>query len=154
MLGVFDARCIVVRKFASYEEVGCQENSSSLTVIRCLSPPMRHDDEFYVCRVFLDQLWWKFTYIRDGIPWWYGLCQVNQWLGNARLFQLKMVYFFCCKQRRRNQQRNKRKTRKCASDMKKPKNVDVLTKTAKRNALWFFSEFVKSEMLQLCFSLF
>lgn len=29
MLGVFDARCIVVRKFASYEEVGCQENSSS-----------------------------------------------------------------------------------------------------------------------------
>ena len=28
-----------------------------------------------------------------------------------------------------------RKKRKCASDMKKPKNVDVLTKTAKRNAL-------------------
>ena len=56
MLGVFVARCIVVRKFASYEEVGCQENSSSLTVIRCLSPPMRHDDEFDVCRVFLDRL--------------------------------------------------------------------------------------------------
>ena len=62
--------------------------------------------------------------------------------------------FCCCKRRRRNPQRNKQKTRKCASDMKKPKNVDVLTKTAKRNALWFFSEFVKSEMLQLCFSLF
>lgn len=29
MLGVFDARCIVVRKFASYEEIRCQENSSS-----------------------------------------------------------------------------------------------------------------------------
>lgn len=28
MLGVFAARCIVVRKFASYEEVGCQEKSS------------------------------------------------------------------------------------------------------------------------------
>ena len=50
---------------------------------------------------------------------------------------------FCCsKRRRRNQQRNKQKTRKCASDMKKPKNVDVLTKTAKRNALCFFSDFL------------
>lgn len=56
MLGVFDARCIVVRKFASYEEVGYQENSSSLTIIRCLSPPMRHDDEFDACRVFMDRL--------------------------------------------------------------------------------------------------
>lgn len=56
MLGVFDARHIVVRKFASYEEIRCQENSSSLTVIRCLSPTTSHDDEFYVCRVFLDWL--------------------------------------------------------------------------------------------------
>ena len=56
MLGVFVVRYIVVRKFASYEEVGCQENSSSLTVIRCLSPPMRHDDEFNVRRVFLGRL--------------------------------------------------------------------------------------------------
>lgn len=56
MLGIFAARCNVVRKFANYKEVGCQENSSSLTEIRCLSPPMHHDDEFYVCRVFLDRL--------------------------------------------------------------------------------------------------
>ena len=48
---------------------------------------------------------------------------------------LKNGIFCCCKQRRRNQQRNKQKTRKYASDIKKPKNVDVLTKTAKRNAL-------------------
>ncbi len=56
MLGVFVARYIVVRKFASYEEVGCQENSSSLTVVSCSSPTTRHDDEFYVCRVFLNRL--------------------------------------------------------------------------------------------------
>ena len=56
MLGVFVVRSIVVRKFASYEEIRCQENSSSLTVIRCLSPTTSHDDEFYVCRVFLDWL--------------------------------------------------------------------------------------------------
>lgn len=56
MLGVFVARCIVVRKFASYEEIRCQENSSSLTVIRCLSPTTSHDDEFFVRRVFLDRL--------------------------------------------------------------------------------------------------
>ena len=55
---------------------------------------------------------------------------------------LKNGIFCCCKQRRRNQQRNKQKTRKCASDIKKPKNVDVLTKTTKRNALWFFSDFL------------
>lgn len=56
MLGVFDARYIVVRKFASYEEVGCQENSSSLTVIRCLSPTTSHDDEFSVRPVFSNRL--------------------------------------------------------------------------------------------------
>ena len=47
--------------------------------------------------------------------------------------------FCCCKQHRRNQQR-KQKTRKRAGDMKKPQNAGVLTKTAKRNALWFFSD--------------
>ena len=56
MLGVFAARCIVVRKYASYEEIRCQENSSSLTVIRCSSLPMRHDDEFNVRRVFSNRL--------------------------------------------------------------------------------------------------
>ena len=84
MQGVFATRCIVVRKYASYEEIRCQENSSSLTVVSCSSPTTFHDDEFYVRRVFLGRLWWKFTYIRDGIPWWYGLCQVNQGLGNGK----------------------------------------------------------------------
>lgn len=56
MLGVFIARYIVVRKFVSYEEIRCQENSSSLTVMRCLSPTTSHDDEFYVWRVFLGRL--------------------------------------------------------------------------------------------------
>lgn len=41
---------------------------------------------------------------------------------------------FCgCKQRRRNEQRNQQKTRKYACDVKKQKNVDVLTKSTKRN---------------------
>lgn len=56
MLSIFAARCIVARKFASYEEVGYQENSSSLTVIRCLSPTTSHDDEFSVRPVFSNRL--------------------------------------------------------------------------------------------------
>ena len=59
----------------------------------------------------------------------------------TRALSFEKGIFCCCKQRRRNQQRNKQKTRKCASDMKKPKNVDVLTKATKRNAWWFFSVF-------------
>ena len=65
--------------------------------------------------------------------------QDKQWANTALSFNKGI--FCCCKRCRRNQQR-KQKTRKCASDMKTPKNVDVLTKTAKRNALWFFSDFL------------
>ena len=55
---------------------------------------------------------------------------------SSRLFNKGI--FCCCKRRRRNQQRNKQKKRKCASDMKKPKNVDVLTKTAKKKCVLIF----------------
>lgn len=77
MLGVFAARCIVVRKFASYEEVGCQEKSSPWGVVGDEHLTIVNDDECYVRRVFLGRLWWKFTDIRDGIPWWCVLCRVN-----------------------------------------------------------------------------
>ena len=62
--------------------------------------------------------------------------------------------FCCCVQHRRNQQRNKQKTRKFASDMKKPKNVNVLTKRTKINALESLRLLVKWERLQHCFSFF
>ena len=84
MQGVFSARCNVVRKYASYEEVWCQENSSSWGVVGDEHLAIVNDDEFYVRRVFLGRLWWKFTYIRDGIPWWYVLCRFNQGLGNGK----------------------------------------------------------------------
>lgn len=50
-----------------------------------------------------------------------------------RLFHRKNDIFCGCKQRKRNEQRNQQKTRKYACDVKKPKNVDVLTKSTKRN---------------------
>ena len=66
-----------------------------------------------------------------------------------------MVYFVVVNDVEEINNEINKKKRKYASDMKKPKNVDVLTKTAKRNALWFFLRFfVKSEMLQICYSLF
>ncbi len=46
-----------------------------------------------------------------------------------------MVYFVVVNNVEEINNEIKQKKRKCASDMKKPKNVDVLTKTAKRNAL-------------------
>ena len=65
----------------------------------------------------------------------YPLCHANQMDSEktTRLFQLNMVYFVVANNV--EEINNEIKTRKCASDMKRPKNVDVLTKTAKRNAL-------------------
>ena len=60
----------------------------------------------------------------------------------TRLFHLTKVYFVVVNDVEEINNEIKQKTRKCASDMKKPKNVDVLTKTAKRNALWIFSVFL------------
>ncbi|PNP95945.1 hypothetical protein BFS16_02505 [Hoylesella timonensis] len=58
----------------------------------------------------------------------------NRWLVQKMLhFHRKNDIFCGCKQRRRNEQRNQRKTQKYACDIKKPKNVDVLTKSTKRN---------------------
>ena len=82
---------------------------------------------------FLNYIYNLFVFFFMNVSDFYTILQ-NGGAYNTALSS-KNGIFCCCKQRRRNQQRNKQKTRKCASDIKKPKNVDVLTKTAKRNAL-------------------
>ena len=54
---------------------------------------------------------------------------------NGTAFSFKVVYFVVVNNVEEINNEIKQKTRKCVSDIKKPKNVDVLTKTAKRNAL-------------------
>ena len=63
----------------------------------------------------------------------------------TRALSFEKGIFCCCKQRRRNQQRNKQKTRKFVSDIKKLKNVNVLTKRTKINALEFLSAYSSNE---------
>ncbi|GEM_PF-3262095 len=53
----------------------------------------------------------------------------------SRLFRLTKVYFVVLNNVEEINNEIKQKKLKCVSDIKKPKNVDVLTKTAKRNAL-------------------
>ena len=64
---------------------------------------------------------------------------------NGTALSFKDGIFCCCKQRRRNQQRNKQKTRKFVSDIKKLKNVNVLKKRTKINALEFLSAYSSNE---------